>query len=82
MRRGLGADVSAGAGLVVDEDLLAQRLAEVLGDQAGRDIGALPGLVRHDQAHRLVGIGLRRGGQSRQRRREDHRTLRFIVSLP
>ena len=44
---------------VLDEEVLAQALRELLGDVARRDIGALPGLIGDDDAHGLVRIALR-----------------------
>ena len=73
MCRGLGANVAAGAGLVVDIEGLAQRLGQLLGEVAGRHVGPLPRLVGNDDLHRLGGIGLgdcrRAGQQTRQHSR-------------
>ena len=70
----LGRDPPAGAGLVLVDDGLAQDFAELLADQAGKDVVAAAGRERHDHADRLVGIvggriALRRG---RRERRQDH----------
>src|SRR5262249_1336225 len=49
---------------VVDDHLLIPGLAQLLGDGAGEQVRNATGTEVHDDAHRLVGIGLRilRGG--------------------
>ena len=44
---------AAAAGLVLDHDLLLPYLGQLLGHQAGEDVGRLAGRERHDEAHRL-----------------------------
>src|SRR5262245_10506073 len=66
----LGAQAAAGAGAVVDDDLLAERFSQPLADQAGEHVGAAAGRVGHDHADGSIGIRLRRrrgageGGES------------------
>ena len=50
----LGADDAAGADAVVDHDLLAEPLGQLLADDAGDGVGAAAGLERHDQADRAL----------------------------
>ena len=49
-----GADHAAGAGSIVDHDLLTTRARATLGEQASDDVGALSGRERHDDAHGLA----------------------------
>ena len=66
---------SSGATFKGDLRLVAYYVPEV----AGSDVGALPRLVRHDQADRPVGIGLRRRGQREQHRQQyDDQTSHFF----
>jgi hypothetical protein len=60
-RRSLGADVAAGAGLVVDIETLSERLGEPFGDVTRGDVGPLSGLIRDDDPDRLLRISLRDG---------------------
>ena len=46
-----------GAGLVVDDDLLAQFLRHAGAERAGDQVGAAAGRERHDQADRTFRIG-------------------------
>src|SRR6266850_5335905 len=58
---GLDADQAAGAAPVLDHDLLPERDAELLGDEAPADVTAAAGGEGHDELHRLDGVRLRRG---------------------
>ena len=63
MRRG----DAAGSRHILDDEILAQFLTELLGDQTRRDVGNAAGPEWHKDADRMVGIGrLRRrdGGQA------------------
>src|SRR5262245_63061221 len=51
MNRGLGADIVAGARLVLDEDLLAQSLRQPLRHDARGDVRAAAGGIGNDPAH-------------------------------
>src|SRR5690606_35804581 len=53
---------------VLDNERLAEGFAQVLGQKACGDIGALARLVRHDDTHRLVGIARRHGGLAKGQR--------------
>src|SRR5215475_4653610 len=53
------ADVSAGAELVLDEDLLAQALRQILSDDARHGVVWAAGSKRHDPMNRSRGIALR-----------------------
>ena len=70
--RGLGddlrADVAVGAGLVLDDDRLAPRFRELLADRAREDVRRAARRVRHDDADRLCGIGLRVRRRCKRRR--------------
>ena len=63
--RGLGAfgvgDVAAGAGLVVDVELLAERGRQFLRDDAGDHIGRAAGGEADQDAHRMIGVTAARG---------------------
>ena len=50
-------DVAAGAGFVVDDDRLPQRLGELLRHDARHHVGAAAGREAHDDADRLGGPG-------------------------
>ena len=50
-----GADHGALAGLVVDDDGLAELLAEILGDHARHDVGGAAGRIGHDELDGLAG---------------------------
>ncbi len=63
---------AAGAGAVLDHDLLAERLAHLLGRDAREQIVAAAGRVRHDQGDRTVGVVLRVGGDVRCKECEPH----------
>ncbi|KAG1254438.1 hypothetical protein G6F65_017042 [Rhizopus arrhizus] len=77
VRRGAGrflrGDDSGGAGAIFHHHRLAQRVAHVLGDDAGRQVAAAAGAEWHQPADRMVRIfrGGRTGGKcggGRQRR--------------
>ena len=59
------ADHAAGAAAIVDDDLLAKPLAEMLGDDAGDDVVDAAGRERHHKAHRLIRVVLRQGRDSK-----------------
>jgi hypothetical protein len=70
------ADVAVGAGAVVDDHRLPERVGERLRDQPRDDVRRAAGRERHDDLHGLVGecgeggIG-RRGGQQQRAERAD-----------
>ena len=80
--RHVGADAAAGARPVLDNDLLAQRLAELLGGHARQDVGRLAGRGRDDDAQRLgrPSLWARDGEGKCERRGEDRCDESFIVS--
>ena len=49
-----GADQPAAAGAVLDEELLAERSAELLGEHPAEQVVRAAGHIGHDHAHRLV----------------------------
>jgi len=51
------AQPGARAGLVLDDELLAQALAQLFGQDAGRDVVGAAGPVGRDHPHRPVGPG-------------------------
>ena len=57
--RSLGADNAARPRPVVDDELLAQPLRQILAHDARHNVGRAPGGKRHDPAHWLRRIGLR-----------------------
>jgi hypothetical protein len=71
--RRIGDDLSAnhatGAAAIVDDDLLAEPLAEMLRDDAGDDVVDAAGRERHDEPHRPVrGILRRSRGREHEQR--------------
>ena len=64
-RDALDTDHVAGAGAVLDEELLLERLGEMIRHHARDDVGAAGGRRGHDDAHGPVrpGLGLRLSGQ-------------------
>src|SRR3984957_2770272 len=89
-RDGCGADVAGGAGAVLDQDRLAERLIEMSADDARQDVGRAAGRERDDEGERAIrpgcgpGAGKRRRGrkareggeQGSARRLHRHRRLR------
>ena len=73
VRRGvddrLGAEIAAGAGLVLDHDGLAERIAQPLRCDPRGDVDLAAGGEADDQADRMRRIGLRPGDARRQRQR-------------
>ena len=69
LRHQLGADDAAGAGLVLDDELLAEPLAELRADDARQDVVEPARRERHDHPHRPVRIVVLRGGRREQRQR-------------
>jgi hypothetical protein len=70
LRGGFRSDGAACTAAVFDIHLLAQRLGELLGDQAADDIGVAARRERHDQLDRPGGIRLRNRA-SNQREKQD-----------
>jgi hypothetical protein len=66
----LDADDAARAGLVLDDDLGADRRSQLLRHEAADEVRAAAGRERHDDPYRLVRVGLRKGGKDEQRERE------------
>jgi hypothetical protein len=70
-----GAEAATAADAVLDHELLAQALAELLRDQARHGVGAAPGRERHDEADRpfrpahVGGLRLRRACRNEPRQR-------------
>src|SRR6516225_119184 len=82
VRRGFGgnldAEAAAGAGAVVDDDLLAERFRHSLADEASEHVGAAARRIGHDEGDGTIGIGFGRersagerhkGGESKRCRR-------------
>ena len=57
----LGCDVVAGAGLVLDDELLAELFGQVLSDETRQDVGAAACGITDDPTHRSSRIIERRG---------------------
>ena len=57
----LGADIAAGAALVLDHHLLAPDLGQPVGEDARDHVGSAAGRKRHDQSDMTVGPALRPG---------------------
>src|SRR5207302_9116758 len=62
----LDAEAAAGAGTVVDHDLLAERFRQPLTDEAREHIRAAAGRIRHDQRDGTIGIGFSRERGTRE----------------
>jgi hypothetical protein len=64
VRRGLGSELSAeaaaGAGPIVEDDLLAERFRHPLTDEASEHIRAASSRIGHDERDGMIGIGLSR----------------------
>jgi hypothetical protein len=76
-------DRAAGAALVLDHDLLAERAAHLLGDDARHQVIAAAGRVGNHQRDRPRRIVLARGrhrGEQRNTRRKQHGTFRHHAS--
>ncbi len=58
---GLGADIGAAAGPVVDDHRLAEPLGQPLSHQARNEVGGAAGRIGHDPAHRPRRVALRDG---------------------
>ena len=84
VRRGfrgdLDAEAAAGAGTVVDDNLLAERFRHPLTDEASEHVRAAARRIGHDEGDGTIGIGFSRersagerhkGGESK-RRRQSH----------
>ena len=56
-----GGGVAAGAGDILDKELLAEAVGKVLRDDAGDDVGGASGRETDHHAHGPVGIALREG---------------------
>ena len=65
-RHEVGADDRAGAGAVLDDERLSQRLLQLLAEIARVDVGRAAGAERHDDAYRFRGISLRLRGSAHQ----------------
>jgi hypothetical protein len=55
------ADRAATAADILDDELLAERLAHALAQDTGQSVGRTARRERHDHGNRLAGIGLRHG---------------------
>ena len=80
-------DVAAGAGLVLDDHGLAERLAQLLDDLPGERVGRSARRKCDDEADRAIGIGggLRvcgRGAEHGDREREQANKVAHDPSLP
>ena len=63
LRDVLGSEDAAGAGTVVDDDLLAGHLRQLLGNRAAENIRRTAGRKADDEANRLARIILRLSGR-------------------
>ncbi len=81
----LGADRPCGAGLVLDDDLLAHVLAHLLGDDADHHVDRAARLQRHQHQDRLRWITLSRARQrsgERRAREKPHQGILHRRLLP
>ena len=69
----VGRDVAGGARPVLDDHRLAERLGDLGAHHAGERVDGAAGDERHEDAHRLVGVGLgeRAAGVEAERRNSD-----------
>jgi hypothetical protein len=72
LRHRVDADRTAGAALVLDDELLPHLAAEFFGERTGDGIGSAAGRIDHDQPDRLVRIGRVRRGKRGQRHGAEH----------
>src|SRR5690606_59492 len=70
-RRLGGAQSATRAGAILDDDLLAPDLGELLAEQAGRDIGRAAGRERNNEANRPLRPVLRGSVQRDERERQE-----------
>src|SRR5258705_11450384 len=70
----LGADVAAGPGPVLDDELLAKPLGKPLTDQARHDVGTPASGETNDYAHRPRWVGLRPSEARHRRQRGSARS--------
>ena len=84
----VGADIAAGAGLVLDHDRLADGVLQLGADQPRQDVGGAAGRKRHDDAHRLAeGLrgrvdGMEAENDDRERRKRAEPAMKPHASLP
>src|SRR6185295_16091629 len=71
LRHELGGDARAGARLVLHHHRLAERAAERLLESARDEVGGAAGREADHQAHRLRGIGLRKGLRREQEKKDE-----------
>ena len=76
---GLGADVVAGAGLVLDHELLAEPLGQPLADQPRQNVGGAARRIADHEANRPGRIVQRRGAAAGQTRAEVPMAIRPIA---
>ena len=81
---GVRADVAPRADLVLDEELLAEKLSELGADDASDDIGRTAGRERHHDANRPVGIVILRFARAARERegQRDGAELNCRVDAP
>ena len=78
----IGADHAAGAAAIIDEDLLAEFFAELVGDDAPDHVVAAARRERNDQANGPCRIILRdSGGRKPHRRQQEPDRARSIRNL-
>ena len=81
-----GPDDAGRAGLVLDDERLAERSLQLLGDHARVGVGRAARCERHHDAHRPVriavgGIGLRKRGRSERKQEERQAGFGALASL-
>ena len=75
-------DIAAGAGLVLDDDWLAERLLQIVGNLPGEGVGRAAGDEGDDEMDRLVGVAaLRRCGLAGEDSRADNDGQRTNLSM-
>ena len=80
---GLDAEIAAGAGQVLDIDLLAPCARQPLRHHAADDVGRTAGRKRHDHADFMIRIGVRGTAWCRrQSRHNEARATRRPVGAP
>src|SRR5881396_1718548 len=73
-------DNRAGAGAVVDDERLLERLLQLLGYHARGDVGGLPRRPRHDDSHGPVRVALRERDRGKKRCGYECGELRHVSS--
>src|ERR1700726_149647 len=79
---GLGGDIAAGTGPVLDDELLGEPVRQPLPNQAHRDVGLAAGGEPYENSYRPRRIGLRACRARDRRKSESHRGKMQKLAAP